>query len=216
MPSTRRQKAKARRSREMDMMSDFDNLDIIVGNENINPIERELANGIEESTVQYGIESDQRPMDNFHHEGDFGNISCEDNIPRRDEVLQSKETFTTEFNLRLSQEMDSMMSMMHSQINRAISSAISDRVIPEIRSFVSSMPSSGNKDTEVSSSPKSQENGEQINGLRSKISKKVSRSACDLRNLSPYNNPGHKGASEYCQLKLSSKDSKNCSFWVFF
>ena len=31
----RRHKAKARKSREMDMMSDFDNLDIMLGNENI-------------------------------------------------------------------------------------------------------------------------------------------------------------------------------------
>ena len=30
MPSTRRQKAKARKSREMDMMSDLDNLDIML------------------------------------------------------------------------------------------------------------------------------------------------------------------------------------------
>ena len=42
MPSTRRQKAKARKSREMDMMSDFDNMDVIIGNENTNPIERGL------------------------------------------------------------------------------------------------------------------------------------------------------------------------------
>ena len=28
----------------MDMMSDFDNMDVMIGNENINPIERELAN----------------------------------------------------------------------------------------------------------------------------------------------------------------------------
>ena len=31
MPSTRRQKAKARRSREMDMLSDYDNLDVMQG-----------------------------------------------------------------------------------------------------------------------------------------------------------------------------------------
>ena len=43
MPSTRRQKSKARRSREMDMMSNFDNLDVMLGNENNNPIERELT-----------------------------------------------------------------------------------------------------------------------------------------------------------------------------
>ena len=30
-------------------MSDFDNLDVMVGNDNINPIERELASAFEES-----------------------------------------------------------------------------------------------------------------------------------------------------------------------
>ena len=38
---------------EMDLMSDSDNLDIMLGNQNINPIERELADAIEESTFQY-------------------------------------------------------------------------------------------------------------------------------------------------------------------
>ena len=32
MPSTGRQKAKARKSREMDMTSDIDNLDVMLGN----------------------------------------------------------------------------------------------------------------------------------------------------------------------------------------
>ena len=57
MPSTRSQKAKARKSREMDMMSDFDNMDVMIGNENINPIERELSNAIEKSSVLVDIES---------------------------------------------------------------------------------------------------------------------------------------------------------------
>ena len=40
MTSKWRQKAKARKSREMNMMSDFDNLDVMLGNENNNPNER--------------------------------------------------------------------------------------------------------------------------------------------------------------------------------
>ena len=51
MPSTRRQKAKARKSREMDMMSDIDNLDVMLGSGSENPIERELADAIEQSSV---------------------------------------------------------------------------------------------------------------------------------------------------------------------
>ena len=36
MRSTRRQKVNARKSREMDMISDFKNMDVILGNENTN------------------------------------------------------------------------------------------------------------------------------------------------------------------------------------
>ena len=51
MPSTRRQKANARKSREMDMMSDFENLDVMLGNINNNAIERELAEAIDQSST---------------------------------------------------------------------------------------------------------------------------------------------------------------------
>ena len=99
------------------------------------------------------------------------------------------ETFTSQFNIRLSQEMDSMKSMMHSHINGAISTAVARRVIPEIQKLVSSMTSSGSRDTEASSSPNSQETIEGNNGVKSKTTKKDSRSACDLRaarDNSPY------------------------------
>ena len=51
MPSTRKQKAKAKISREMDMMSDFENLDVMLGNSKNNPIERELAEAIDQSST---------------------------------------------------------------------------------------------------------------------------------------------------------------------
>ena len=82
--------------------------------------------------------------------------------------------------------------MMHFQINGAISSVISDRVIPEIRNIVSSMTSSGNRDTDTSSSSNDQENRERTTiekGLKAKFAKKDSWSGCDLRVMedrSPY------------------------------
>ena len=42
MPSTRKQKAKARKSRELDMLSDYGNMDVMLGEGNSNSIEREL------------------------------------------------------------------------------------------------------------------------------------------------------------------------------
>ena len=169
-------KAKARKSREMDMMSDMDNLDVMLGNGSDNPIERELADAIEQSSVQGDIGANMRQRDEYR---DF---TYENDSLRQNDVRQSFEAFSNEFNLRLSQEMDSMMSLMHNQINRAISTAIAERVIPEIQNIVSSMSSSGNRDTEASMSPNSQENRENTSGLKTKITKKDSRSACDLRN----------------------------------
>ena len=183
MPSTRRQKAKARKSRELDMMSDINNLDIMLGNPGENPIERELADAIEQSSVQGDYEANEYQRNNYSF--------VQENEPlRHNEVRQSFETFTNEFNLRLSQEMDSMMSMVHNQINRAISTAISERVMPEIQNIVSSMSSSGNRDTEASMSPNSQEDRENSSGLKTKILKKDSRSVGDLRDITgrgPFN-----------------------------
>ena len=126
----------------------------------------------------------------MYSRNEFRETCHENNVHRQNEPRDFMETFTNEFNLRLSQEMDSMMTMMHSQINRAISSAISDRVIPEIKNSMSSMSSSGNRDNEASSSPNSQENRENNHGLNTKIPKKVSRSVGDLRDTEdsgPYN-----------------------------
>ena len=157
------------------MMSDLDNLDIMLGNGNDNPVERELASAIEQSSVHGDIE------DNVHQRSDYKDFSYENDPLRQNDVKQSFETFSNEFNLRLTQEMDSMMSMVHNQINRAISTAISERVIPEIQNIVSSMSFSGSRDTEASMSPNSQENKENTSGLKTKLTKKDSRSACNLR-----------------------------------
>ena len=120
------------------MMSVFDILDVMLGKENTNPIERELVNTIGESTVHYNTELNQHPMKNFPPEGEFENTGYGNKVPRVGGILESIEVFTNDINPRLSQEMDSMMSMMHSQINRAKSSDTSDRVIPEIRNMVNS------------------------------------------------------------------------------
>ena len=97
MPSTRRQKAKARKSREMDMMSDIDNLDVMLGNGNENPIERELVDAIEQSSTQGDYET------NEFHGANYRNVEQENEPLGQNDVRRSFETFSNEFNLRLSQ-----------------------------------------------------------------------------------------------------------------
>ena len=150
----------------MDMMTEFDNLDVMIGSENANPIEWELANAVEELSVQGDTES------NMYSRNEFRDFTCENDNHRQNEARESIEAFANEFNLKLSQDIDSMVAMMHTQINRAISSAISDRIIPEIRNLVSSTSSSRNRETEASSSPNSQENRDNNPGLKTEITKK--------------------------------------------
>ena len=48
MPSTRRQKTKARKSREADLMSDIENMDIMLGSPHFGDIEGESRGGLED------------------------------------------------------------------------------------------------------------------------------------------------------------------------
>ena len=172
MPSTRKQKAKARRSRKMDMMSDFEKMDVLVGNGIANAIARDISNVMGNSENQCDAESNLQSREKNSHENDFGHFVHENLIPRQDKFQETMETFTSEFNMRLSQEMDSKMSMAHSQRSRAINTAIAERVITEIQNMVSSRPSLGNRGTEGSLSPFSPENTEKNSGFKTKIMKK--------------------------------------------
>ena len=93
-----------------------------------------------------------------------------------------------ELNLRLSQLADSLMNILQVQITKAIISAINNSVIPEIQNAMGTL-SSGQRDTESGSSQNNQEDREGSKGLKTKIIKKDSRSACNLRDTegrSPY------------------------------
>ena len=76
MPSTRRQKETTRKSRERDIMSDFGNMDVMIANGESNPIERELASAIEESSVLGDVES------SMYSRNEFRETSYENNAPR--------------------------------------------------------------------------------------------------------------------------------------
>ena len=82
-------------------MSDFENMDVILGNDNINPVERELScvNGNSEnlcdteSNLQF---RDKNPQGNV-----FGLYVHENIVHGQDKFQETMETFTCEFNMRL-------------------------------------------------------------------------------------------------------------------
>ena len=54
---TRRQTTRAKRSREMDILSDYDNMHVMLRSDNSNSIEKELANTIIGSACQNDTEA---------------------------------------------------------------------------------------------------------------------------------------------------------------
>ena len=77
------------------MLSDIENMDVMLGNGSNNPIEREIADAIEQSSVQGDVES------NEHLGNQYTSFAYENNLPRQNDIRQSLETFSNEFNLRL-------------------------------------------------------------------------------------------------------------------
>ena len=79
------------------------------------------------------------------------------------------------------------MDFMQTQISRAINSAISERIIPEIQNMMGSSTL-----VQQGVEPNSSLNGDEIGNMwkNTKLTKKDSRSACDLRDHTdtiPYN-----------------------------
>ena len=107
----------------MDILSDYENMNDIVGCENINSIERELVNTINGSGNHNDTGAFSHPRGKTSQEHETRSNINENGAPSHDRILGSMETFSIEMLMRLSQEMDCFLSMMHSQINRVLSSA---------------------------------------------------------------------------------------------
>ena len=107
----------------------------MIGNVNVNLVEREL----EGSVYRFVSETNSHPRGNSSHGNEIRDFGHGYAIPRQDRILESMEIFSNEINMRLSQEMDAMLSMMHSHISRAISSAI-PKIGNSRQSIMSPMP----------------------------------------------------------------------------
>ena len=94
------------------MLSDYGNMDVMLGGRNSNSIERELDSSI-------NVPEGQR---------DFQSFPNRENSSQENEIrdIDSRNEPVRESRLRMSREMEAMMDLMQSQITRAISSAISE------------------------------------------------------------------------------------------
>ena len=140
MPTTRNQK-KARKSRGLEMLSDIENLDIMLGENHFGTRERE-------GSLNSNLPRRSRSFASNESENEDGNIGrSQRNIDSRMSAECDRNSVTgnssaeinrwsSKLNSRISREMDEMMNSVSVQIQRAISDAISTQVLPQIQNVI--------------------------------------------------------------------------------
>ena len=149
MPTTRKQK-KARKSRGLEMLSEIENLDIMLGENHFNTRGRE-------GSLNSHLPRRSRSFASNESENEDGNISrnqrnansrtyteCDQNSVTGNSSAEINR-LSSELNYRISREMYEMMNSVSAQIQRAISDAISTQVLPLIQNVIMAGSGHGTK-----------------------------------------------------------------------
>ena len=121
------------------MLSEYGNMDIMLGDGSSNSIERELDSLINGPERQKDFQTFQN-RETSSQENEIRDISNRNEPIGERRLRESIKMLSGEMNARMSQEMESMMVFMQTQISRAINSATSERIIPETQSVMVNPP----------------------------------------------------------------------------
>ena len=115
------------------MLSDYGNMDMMLGDGHSNSIEKELDSLIIGAERQQHFQTFPN-RENSPQENDIRDISNRNEPVREGRLIESINVLSGEMNARMSREMETMKDFMQTQISRAFNSAINERIIPEIQS----------------------------------------------------------------------------------
>ena len=140
MPTTRKQK-KARKSRGLEILSDIENLDIMLGENHFNDTGRDGSlDGTsirrQESITSNNLENEEMNLYSDHRNLRVGTSAGYDQNSASIDSQAEINKLSSELNSRISREMDEMMNSVSSQIQRAISDAIHNQVLPQIQNVI--------------------------------------------------------------------------------
>ena len=165
MPSTRKQKAKERRSRQLDMLSDVENVDIMLGSYSRDDEE----NNISENEVNLDSVS-SRPQQSSNVLGeDFRSLPNTNSRENSEFTIETTRLINEEISNQMSRKLIEIKTSLNSQIQEAITDAITSTVLPSIQNAlemqgrpnftITDQRSSGlQRNAEVGNSQKTKEN----------------------------------------------------------
>ena len=121
MPSTRKQRAKERRSRQVDLMSDTENLDIMLGSYSKNELE---SNSVDRND-EMDHESDKIRQDLAQNSEDFRSLLNSNSRENSESTVETMRLVTSES----SKQIDGLRKDLNLQIIDTINSVICGKVL---------------------------------------------------------------------------------------
>ena len=149
MPTTRKQKSKGRESRESEMLSDLENMVIMLGNSDFEREHSEFGNspGRPECPSYHALVDHDTNSHSNSGENEIRRFAGNGHISWEIDSSSEINMLSGELNQRITQKMNDLMSSVSSQIQRAISEAINEQVLPQIQAALGSgssqMPQKG-------------------------------------------------------------------------
>ena len=199
MPTTRKQK-KARKSRGLEMLSDIENIDIMLGENHFSAKEREGSLNSNLPRRSRSFASNESEIENGNVGGNQRNNHSRTNTEYDQNSVTANSSaeinrLSSELNSRISREMDEMMNSVSVQIQRAISDAISTQVLPQIQKVIMAGSGHGTR------------KGWDVPSERPELNSEVQRNL-NTKNNSRYEQYENQLNDDYPELNAHDKPSK--------
>ena len=132
MPSTRKQKAKEKRSRQSDVMSDIENLDVMLGNY----VNSDTRGQDTVDQLEIDPESSRRQQGFGQEESNYRNL-LNTNLSENSEITaETSRAISLEISSQMSRKLEEMKSDLNSHILEVINSAIDEKILPSIENVI--------------------------------------------------------------------------------
>ena len=129
MPSIRKQKAKERRSRQLEMLSDVENEDIMLGSYSREDEDNKASEN--EANLYSGS---SRPQQSSNALGeDFRSLLNTNSRENSDIAIETTRLINEEVSSQMSRKLNEIKNSLNIQIQDAISSAITQQILPSIQ-----------------------------------------------------------------------------------
>ena len=131
MPSTRKQKAKERSSRQLDIMSDVEIVDVMVGNYST------INQDDDRSEAEINLDSElSRPLRTSNVTGEDFRSLLTNSRENSEITIETNRLINEEISNQMSRRLNEIKTSLNSQIQNAITAAITDTVLPSIQNVL--------------------------------------------------------------------------------